>query len=113
MNTLFVVSTICTISILLNILSFWYIKAILKKLLYVSDNIGDLQERLGNYAEHIESMYQMETFYGDETLQNLISHSKEIVDMIRDYEDIYSLTQEEVKGEILNDETTDATEDAS
>lgn len=107
MNTLFVVSTICTISILLNILSFWYIKVMLKKLLFVSDNLGDLQKQLDNYAERIESMYQMETFYGDETLQNLISHSKEIVDMIRDYEDIYSLTQEEVEGDILNDETTE------
>jgi len=109
MSTLFVVSTICTISILLNIFSFWYIKAILKKLLFISENIGDLHEQLGNYTEHIESIYQMETFYGDETLQNLVLHSKEIVDMIRDYEDIYSLTQEEVEGEILNEE--DQTED--
>jgi len=110
MSTLIVVSIVCTISILINILSFWYIKAILKKLLFISENIGDLNEQLENYTGHIESVYQMETFYGDETLQNLVLHSKEVVDMIKDYEDIYSLTQEEVEGEILDDE---AKEDAS
>jgi len=97
----------------LNIFFIFYLRWLLKNFTFLSENIYNLLESAEAFSSHLSAVYELETFYGDETLQNLISHSKEIVDMIRDYEDIYSLTQEEVKGEILNDETTDATEDAS
>jgi hypothetical protein len=45
----------------------------------------------------------METYYGDEVLQGLVKHSKEIVEAIKEYEGIYTVTryieQEEYYGE--------------
>tara|TARA_R110002074_G_scaffold195928_1_gene362540 strand:+ start:482 stop:679 length:198 start_codon:yes stop_codon:yes gene_type:complete len=34
----------------------------------------------------------METFYGDETIQGLIEHTKEVVTEAEEFESIYSLT---------------------
>ena len=36
----------------------------------------------------------METFYGDETLGGLIRHSKRVVEDIKEFEDIYTLTND-------------------
>tara|TARA_Y100000310_G_C20337802_1_gene648347 strand:- start:177 stop:434 length:258 start_codon:yes stop_codon:yes gene_type:complete len=75
----------------------------LKKLLFVSENIGDLLETLENFAEHLEGVYNMETYYGDQTLEKLLEHSKGIAEEIRAYRDIYDITQGAEELEELED----------
>ena len=38
----------------------------------------------------------METYYGDETLERLLEHSRELVKEIEAYKEIYELTQEDI-----------------
>lgn len=71
-----------------------YIRVVLKKLLYVSETIGDFLVTLDNYAGHLESVYGMETFYGDETLESLLKHTAEMIKEIEKFDSIYSLTTE-------------------
>ena len=74
----------------------------LQKLLFVSDNIGDLQGAVNNFSKHVGGVHELETFYGDETLGGLIQHSKQLTESIKEFEDIYSLTydeEEEVEGD--------------
>jgi|10_taG_2_1085330.scaffolds.fasta_scaffold83080_4 hypothetical protein len=85
--------TFLTISILFNVFFIWYIYQVLKKLLFVSENIGDLLETLESFGEHLEEVYSLETYYGDQTLENLLEHSKEIVKEVQAYRDIYDITQ--------------------
>ena len=92
-------SIFLSISVLLNILLIWYIRKMLQKLLFVSDNIGDLQHAVNNFSKHVGGMHELETFYGDETLGGLIDHCKQIAENIKEFEDIYSLTNEHVEGE--------------
>ena len=80
------------ISVAINIFFIWYVYNLLKKLLFVSENIEDFLDVLQNYSEHIEPVYNMETYYGDETINRLLEHSKEIVKEIKAYEEIYTLT---------------------
>ena len=70
----------------------WYVRKILNELLYVSENMGDFLVVIDNYAEHLETVYNMETYYGDETIKFLMSHTKSLLEMLDDYEDIYSIT---------------------
>ena len=84
------------ISALFNVLLLWYIRKMLKKLLFVSDNIGALQEEANNFSEHLKGIYELEMFYGDETLSSLMAHSKEIIENIKEFEEIYSLTYEDL-----------------
>ena len=92
-------SIILVLSIIINILLLWYISYALRKLLFVSDNIGGLLKQADDFAKHLVEVHGLETFYGDTTLQSLITHSKQIVEDIKQFEEIYRLTEEGVKTE--------------
>jgi len=94
--------TILIISTIINVFFVWYVYTLLKKLLFVSDNIGDFLQDLQEYSEHVETVYNMETYYGDETIEHLLEHSRGIVKEITAYKDIYEITHDE----ITHDETT-------
>jgi len=99
------------LSVVANIFSFWYIKKLLSKFLFISQNLNDLVEIITNYRDHIKSIYSLEMYYGDETMQHLISHTVSLANLLEEYEDIYSITEplseieqeEENNGENLND----------
>ena len=42
------------LSVLLNMFLVWYMYTLLKKLLFVSDNIGGFLEGLESFSEHLE-----------------------------------------------------------
>tara|TARA_Y100000034_G_C6696361_1_gene306876 strand:- start:201 stop:530 length:330 start_codon:yes stop_codon:yes gene_type:complete len=96
---IFIITLVCLLSIALNVLLIWYIRKILEKLLFVSDNIGDLLSSLEKFAKHIDSVHEMEMFYGEPVLGNLIRHSKDLVEEIKSYRQIYELTNEPVEAE--------------
>ena len=79
------------ISIIINILLVWYIIGLLRKLIFVADSIGDFLGVIAEYQIHLESLYEMEMFYGDETLRGLIDHTSFIVDEIKKFESVYTL----------------------
>ena len=88
------------LSLLVNILLVWYIKKILSKLLFVSDNIGGLLEEIDIFTIHTEAVYNLETYYGDETLSELIRHCKDLTESIKKYHEIYALTNEGLDEEL-------------
>lgn len=105
--------TLLIISALFNVFFVWYIYYLLKKLLFVSDNMGEFLEILKNYSEHIETVYNMETYYGDETIQHLLEYSRDIVKEIEAYEEIYDIThvdKEEIDEEEIDKEEIDEEE---
>tara|TARA_Y100000034_G_C6716743_1_gene316895 strand:+ start:382 stop:690 length:309 start_codon:yes stop_codon:yes gene_type:complete len=84
-----------TLSLSLNILLLWYIRKVLYKLLFVSDNIDDLLHSTRRFSEHLERVHNMETYYGDQIIKNLIEHSKEVVTEIEEFEKVYIPPPEE------------------
>ena len=44
----------------------------------ISDNLGDLVEILSNYGEHLKRVYSLDSFYGDETLEFLMEHTRAV-----------------------------------
>jgi len=94
MTTLILVSIIL-LSISANIMLIWYIKRLFQKIFFISDNIGDLLSNLEGFATHLEKIHSLETYYGDETLQGLIRHSRNIVEYIEGYKDVYNFTEEQ------------------
>ena len=81
------------LSILGNILAFWYIRKLLAKVLFVSQNLTDLVDLLTTYRNHLQRLFNLEMYYGDETMQFLIKHTKSLLDVLEDYSDIYKLTE--------------------
>jgi len=70
----------------------WYIRRILSRLLFVSENIGDLVDMIESYSTHLKNVYGLEQYYGDETIKLLISHTNSLLEMLEGYEDIYTLS---------------------
>ena len=95
---------ITVLSVSLNVLLIWYLRRVLKDLLLVSETIGDLFEDIDNFSSHLENVHSLETFYGDETLQNLIRHSRDLLDEFDQYKNILDLTSEAETEEELDDE---------
>ena len=72
----------------------------------------NILETVENFSGHLSAIYELETFYGDETLQNLLKHSRQVVDEIKMYKDVYTLTNEEIEIEdYFNDETEEEAEE--
>jgi Trp operon repressor len=84
---------IATISIIANIFMLWYIRNLLSKVLFVSDNLGDLVSMISIYSEHLKGVYSLEMYHGDETIQFLMSHTTSLIEMLEEYEDIYSIAE--------------------
>ena len=79
------------LSITMNIFFIVYLRWLLKKFAPISEGIGDMLSSMSGFSKHLESIYELETFYGDTTLKNLIRHSRQIVKDVEIYKDIYTL----------------------
>ena len=105
-QTILIILLAC--SIFANIVFFLYTRNILAKLLFVSENFGDLMEMINRFVDHVSSVNEMEIFYGDETLGFLLQHSQDLAEQFEIFEDIISLTEGDE--EIDNENTTEDTE---
>tara|TARA_R100000030_G_scaffold100648_2_gene94191 strand:- start:185 stop:556 length:372 start_codon:yes stop_codon:yes gene_type:complete len=107
---------ISTLSILLNIFIISYTRKTITELLSISEELGDIQEMVNSFANHIKAVYNMEMFYGDETLGGLMEHAISFNEQLETFEYIYSLTTiKEDEGNDINepDNTTKAEEDST
>jgi len=87
MSSLIIVSIILIMSLAFNGVMYWYSRKLTQKLAFIYDNVGDVSEIIANYRVHLKSVYQMEMFYGDETLQYLVDHTRSISALLEDFED--------------------------
>ena len=114
MTTLQILITLLVISVALNAVAFWFVRNLLTKLLFVSNNLGEVNEVMQKFAEHLDAVHGMETFYGDQTLQGLLQHSELVVQLLGEFDEIYQVSEgyenlgaeAEEEGEALDGETT-------
>ena len=76
----------------------WFSSRLLSKTLEFENDIVELLESILRLQEHIETIHEMEMFYGDETRHGLMTHTREMVDEIDFYRIKYS--EEEVEEEL-------------
>lgn len=82
-----------------------------KDLAIVSDNVGDLVDIIQSYRNHLKKVYELEAFYGDETLQGLLEHTNAVRALLEEqYGEVISIT-EPIEYEI--EEEQDAEEEIS
>jgi len=84
------------LSVILNGVLLWYIRKMLGNLLSVSDNMGNLVEDLASYHNHLQQLYEMEMYYGEPSIKNLIIHSRQIIEHVKQFSDVYNLAEERV-----------------
>ena len=79
----------------LNVFFIWYIRNLLSQLYFVSRNLSGLVDETISFRDHLSSVYELETFYGDETLAGLLVHVGQYSETLSDFEEIYILADEE------------------
>ena len=93
------------ISVFVNLVFFWYTRNILSKLIFVSENLGDLSEMIYQFVVHIDKINQMEMFYGDETLGGLVEHARSFNEQMDTFDFVYQYASVDEETEKINDNT--------
>ena len=88
-----VLGLVCFISLLVNVVLFRFAFWQSRDLANISDNIGDLVDIIENYRKHLSDIYQLDSFYGDENLQALMTHTNAVKVLLEEqYGDVISIT---------------------
>lgn len=82
----------------------WYCRKVTERLYYVSENMGEFHERIAEFEEHVNVISTMETFIGEPIIENLQKHARAMVEEIKSYKEVYSLTHE-VQGDQVVEES--------
>ena len=107
-------SVVLFISLVVNGMAMWYVHKLVKKFTFISQNLSDLVVVVRNYKKHLKQVYKMEMFYGDETLEYLMSHTNSLIVLLEDYDDVYSIAiplEPSLEGEEEYDSEEDSTEE--
>jgi len=82
-------------SILILTVSFIYIRYLIGQRKLMMQDIESLLSDIDGFTNHLNQVYELEMFYGDETLESLITHSKQLVENIYDYESLVASYDED------------------
>ena len=93
-TTLITVGAVAVFALALNILLIWYTKQLLGRLNSSVEDQKEISVMFGSFTEHLSSIYELEMYYGDETLSNLLRHSKAITEELELYDKEYTLEEE-------------------
>ena len=97
-------SVLLLLSLVINCLFFWYTRKLLEKLSVFTEGVIEFRTKLQQMAAHLESVHQLEMFYGEPVLQRLIEHMKLTVIEIKMFSDSFIISEGQEKEEPVNDE---------
>jgi len=101
-----ILSSVLVLSTLFNIGILAYARSAMIRLLWVAEELDDLQTMINSFSNHVQTVYEMDTFYGDQTLQGLMDHARSFDEQLETFEYIYSLIETEESP--LDDDTETA-----
>jgi len=93
------VEILLILSVALNIFAVWYVRELLVRFKFYSENTTELFTNLQEYTEHLEKVNQMEVYFGDPTIQGLLEHSRDVTGVVAEYLEIFSLEEEGLVGQ--------------
>ena len=94
-----VLTLILLVSFGINVLLFVYSRNVAQKLVIISNEIDDMRAAAASFASHVKSVYELEMFYGDQTLQALMDHARSFREYMEEFDFIYITDEEEADAE--------------
>lgn len=94
-----ILGLILSLSTVINIVLFIYSRNVTIRLGRIGNEIADLRDAVTGFANHIRSVYELEMFYGDQTLQALMDHARSFRDYMDEFDYIYILEEQEQNDE--------------
>jgi C4-dicarboxylate-specific signal transduction histidine kinase len=101
---IWILSLLLVLSVTGLILLTWYIMRLLQSFRYISNNSSQLLQIVGTYREHLQKVYELPMFYGDETLRSLLSHTNDLSKDLEDLSQVFFL-EDENRRDFTDEET--------
>ena len=86
------------ISASLNLLAIFYIRWLIKVISTINEDVKSVSRLVTEFAEHTKSVYELEVFYGDETLKSLMVHATKLSEQLSDLDLVLNEEEEEQLG---------------
>tara|TARA_R110002110_G_scaffold129915_1_gene310102 strand:+ start:11348 stop:11683 length:336 start_codon:yes stop_codon:yes gene_type:complete len=102
-----ILSTFCMGGLFFNILLLWYIKKLLGQFHLAAEDATTIAQEIEDYRAHLQTVYELETYYGDATIKGVLQHTGDFLEKIKGYQEIFSTVIEPV----VVDETDTPTEE--
>ena len=90
-----VLSLLLVLSLGINVVLFIYSRNVTARLTMIADEIEDLRQAATSFASHVRSVYELEMFYGDQTLQALMDHAVAFRDYMDEFDYVYLIDEQE------------------
>ncbi len=74
-----VVPFLLYLSVVINLILVWFSVKCLTNVNNIQEDLEDLMNKTDVFTDHLEEIYELEMFYGDETLQAMLDHSKQLI----------------------------------
>lgn len=91
------------VSFIVNLLLIWYVIRLLRKFLFISENIADLYFTTRSFRIFVHSLYSMDTYYGEPMVQELIHKIKDVSEELERFRDVFQYALDEELEEELDD----------
>ncbi len=95
------------ISLGCNLMGFYYIRDILGRLGWLTQNLANLSELIKGFQGHIKSVYELEKFYGDDDIKLLVQHADDLIQVMDDYLEVGLDTELIEEEQLTKDYTND------
>jgi len=89
--------TLLILHLLLDIAVVWYIREMLIRFNLLSQGFTDINEVLDEYTDHVKKVSEMEAYFGDEVILNLLRHSVDTREYLDEFRVLFSLDEEGVQ----------------
>ena len=83
------------LSVSFNVLMIWYATKLLGTMRFVQENAEAIQVISEDFKEHLDAVNQMEMYFGDETLSELLKHADHVSTQISTLNEILEDDAEE------------------
>jgi hypothetical protein len=86
------------LSCCINLVALFYVRWLIKTIAVINQDVEALTEMVTDFAAHTKSVYELEMFYGDETLESLMRHATQLSEKLTDLDLVLNGEEEEELG---------------
>ena len=81
-----ILSLMLLVSVSINIFLVWFSWKSLKQIAEYDEELKEISIIMKRFTNHLNGVYELETFYGDETLRHLLRHAIDIIEVFESYD---------------------------
>ena len=78
----------------------YYIFWLIRYISDVNEDLTNMSYNFRQFEQHLSTIYEMEMFYGDDTLKSLLSHTKELKESLEEMQILLQIPTNEEDAEL-------------